>query len=55
MSITKDICVVCAWRVDCQKKFSISGREIRCADFVKDLAFEKDKKEINELKEGKDT
>ncbi|MEE8329434.1 MAG: hypothetical protein V3R54_05850 [Thermodesulfovibrionia bacterium] len=55
MVVTHDICVICAWRVECKKKFSVNGRGIRCADFVKDLAFEKDKKEINERKKGKDT
>lgn len=33
----KEICVLCAWRETCNKKFSISGRDIRCADFVRDL------------------
>ncbi len=36
MNGNTDICAVCAWRADCQKKFSVSGRGIRCADFVKD-------------------
>lgn len=30
-------CAVCAWRENCQKKFSISGKDIRCPDFVRDL------------------
>jgi len=29
------ICAICAWRADCQKKFSMSGRDMRCIDFVK--------------------
>jgi hypothetical protein len=32
-----EICVVCAWRESCQKKFSLSGRDIRCPDFVRDV------------------
>jgi hypothetical protein len=33
-----DICAVCAWRATCQKKFSVSGRDMRCPDFTKDLS-----------------
>jgi hypothetical protein len=36
-----EICAICAWRADCQKKFSMSGRDIRCPDFVKDLSLPK--------------
>ncbi len=32
-----EICTVCAWRATCQKKFSVSGRDMRCTDFVKDV------------------
>ncbi len=37
MSASISICSLCAWRATCQKKFSISGRDMRCPDFVKDL------------------
>jgi len=33
-----EVCSVCAWRATCQKKFSISGKDIRCPDFVRDLS-----------------
>ena len=36
--MSKEICALCAWRENCQKKFSVSGRDIRCPDFVRDLA-----------------
>ncbi len=36
-----EICSICAWRETCQKKFSISGRDVRCPDFAKDLSLEK--------------
>jgi len=56
---TKDICVVCAWRADCQKKFSVSGRDLRCPDFVRDVSLPEDKEqeieEIKDKKEAKDT
>lgn len=32
------ICCVCAWRLDCMKKFLISGKDMRCADYVKDIS-----------------
>jgi len=35
-----EICVVCAWRAACQKKFSLSGKDMRCPDFVKDVTVE---------------
>ena len=39
--MTGNICIICAWRETCKKKFSISGKDMQCADFVKDLAIEK--------------
>lgn len=50
MSGDAEICVVCAWRASCQKKFSISGKNIRCPDFVKDISI-KEKSENKEVKE----
>lgn len=54
----KDICAVCAWRATCQKKFSVSGRDIRCPEFVKDVTIgaEPEKEEPEKAKpEKKDT
>jgi hypothetical protein len=42
MADTGANCAICAWRETCQKKFSVSGRDIRCADYVKDVSI-KDK------------
>ena len=36
--MSAEICIVCAWRATCQKKFSISGRDSRCPDFVRDVS-----------------
>ena len=47
----KEICVLCAWRESCQKKFSISGKDMRCADFVRDLSIPDEQKEKDK---GKD-
>jgi hypothetical protein len=40
-----NICAVCAWRADCQKKFSISGKDINCPDFSKDLSVSEENKD----------
>ncbi len=44
------ICAICAWRATCQKKFSVSGKDVRCAEFVKDVMI---KEEPAEEKEGR--
>ncbi len=43
--MSEDICILCAWRATCQKKFSVSGKDIKCPDFVRDVSIgtEKDK------------
>ena len=46
----KTICAICAWRADCQKKFSVSGKDLRCPDFVKDVSLPEGKKEGSEIK-----
>ncbi len=40
----KDICSVCAWREPCNKKFSVSGRDIRCPEFVEDVRMKEGEK-----------
>jgi len=54
-----EICAVCAWRADCQKKFSISGRDIKCPDFVRDVSIARGRKDdadgIKSKKESKKT
>lgn len=45
MSLGKEICVVCAWRATCQKKFSMSGRDLSCADFVRDVLIKEEKED----------
>ena len=42
MKSGKEVCVLCAWRESCQKKFSVSGKDIRCPDFVRDLSIKKE-------------
>jgi hypothetical protein len=48
-----DICALCAWRANCQKKFSISGKDMRCPDFSKDfsIAFAEDEEPETEKEE----
>lgn len=38
MSNEKTICLVCAWREQCQKRFSLPIGA-KCPDFCKDIAF----------------
>jgi len=52
MASSNTICVICAWRATCQKKFSLSGRDVKCADFVKDVSI-RDEKE-NAKREGEE-
>lgn len=51
-----DVCAVCAWRATCQKKFSVSGKDMRCPDFAKDVTIkektEEDKETEKEQKKG---
>ena len=42
MKANKETCVLCAWRENCNKKFSVFGRDARCPDFLKDLSMKED-------------
>lgn len=50
MNSKREICILCAWRENCQKKFSVSGRDIRCPDFVRDLSIKEKKNYGDEAK-----
>jgi hypothetical protein len=55
MSSTEiSICAVCAWRATCQKKFSVSGKDLRCAEFVKDISIKEELEEEKPEEEKKD-
>ncbi len=45
MSSTNTICAICAYRASCQKKFSVSGSDMRCTDFAKDVLIKEDESE----------
>lgn len=47
MGSSNTICAICAWKGTCQKMFSMSGKDMKCADFVKDISI-KEKKEEQE-------
>jgi hypothetical protein len=34
----KSLCVVCAWRETCRKKFNLPPGEARCPDFSRDVS-----------------
>jgi hypothetical protein len=42
---TKYICAICAYRETCQKKFSISGKDMNCPDFAKDVSIREEPEE----------
>ena len=46
------MCILCAWRENCQKKFSVSGRDVRCPDFVRDMSIKDDDRGGKEEKAG---
>lgn len=48
ISASVEICAICAWRAGCQKKFSMSGRDMRCPDFVRDIAVREEKEDRQE-------
>ncbi len=54
MKPKQEICVLCAWRENCSKKFSISGRDIRCPDFVRDLNIKEEEVTEGESVRGKE-
>ena len=49
------LCVICAWRGTCSKKFSGGGGYLHCADFVRDIALKppQEIKKVNILLTGK--
>jgi hypothetical protein len=53
MSASGNICVVCAWRATCQKKFSISGKDMKCSDFVRDVSIKEEKETGDDTAEEK--
>jgi len=49
------LCVVCAWRKDCQKKFSMSSEiKLRCPDFTRDLSIKNLENESDKKEDSKD-
>jgi hypothetical protein len=51
MSSTQIICAICAWRATCQKKFSVSGKDMRCAEYVRDVTIRETQTEEENGKE----
>lgn len=42
----RKLCVVCAWRVNCAKRFNMAdSATLHCPDFTEDLALRKQKAE----------
>ncbi len=48
-------CLVCAWRGDCQKKFSMSIPEANaCVDFSRDVSLKKEEPEDEESEKSEE-
>jgi hypothetical protein len=50
---SKSLCIICAWRHVCKKRFIISSEEsLHCPDFVEDVTIKKeeDKKDAGNRK-----
>ena len=46
MDAEKTVCVTCAWRATCNKKFSMDGATTtRCVEYTRDLALKEPKAE----------
>lgn len=49
MEDNQTICVICAWRQTCNKKFSMDGATTtKCPDFTRDITLSQPKKEEKE-------
>ncbi|MBW1645348.1 MAG: hypothetical protein JRJ56_03325 [Deltaproteobacteria bacterium] len=46
------LCVVCAWRENCRKKFNLPPGEAHCPDFSRDLSLPSAKDSSSEAGEG---
>jgi hypothetical protein len=52
----RTLCVVCAWRQVCKKKFSMDGATTtRCIDFTRDITLKPRPEEKDSESEQKDT
>ena len=47
----RKLCVICAWRETCRKKFSLEGK-MHCPDFSKDLTIKKESENERKDKEN---
>ncbi len=46
--VERKLCVICAWKTTCNKKFSMGEGKINCPDFSKDVSLKKKTKEQDE-------
>jgi len=55
MDAEKTVCVTCAWRQTCNKKFSMDGATTtRCVEYTRDLTLRERKEEEGEGDEPSD-
>ncbi len=49
--MSKQFCVICAWRETCAKKFSVPDGGAHCPDFTRDVSIKVDADEKSEAEE----
>ena len=54
MENEKTVCVLCAWRQACNKKFLMDGATTtRCAEYTRDITLPEPEKEMSEKRKEK--
>ena len=54
METGKTICVLCAWRQTCNKKFLMDGSTTkRCPEYTRDITLKEDEKDASEAQKEK--
>ena len=51
MTAERKYCSICAWRKDCQKRFSVStdlSGNVHCPDFTRDVSIKDDEIDVKE-------
>jgi hypothetical protein len=47
--MSRQSCALCAWRENCNKRFSVSDGGTRCPDFSRDISIKAADKDTNNL------
>jgi hypothetical protein len=53
--MSRQSCVVCAWRENCNKRFSVSDGGARCPDFSRDISIKDTVEDASTPKDSKES